>query len=434
MQTLEKPAKSVNTTVPNATGRRMIMIIGIGAIAVIGLIGYGFTQAKTPEPVPVAKPIVAKSVTALGRLEPQGEVIKIAASTSGSRVAQLLVKQGDLVKKGQVIVVLDSRDRLQAELEQAKEQVKVNQSKLAQVKAGAKTGEIGAQQSTIQRIEAQLNGDRQTQQATIDRLEAQLTGDIASQKASIRKLEAELANAKAEYQRYQQLSKEGAVSASIYDSKGLNLETSRQQLAEAKANLERTERTTRQQIKEAKAALERIETTGQQQINEARSTLNKVAEVRPVDVQAAQAEVNSAIASVKKAQAELALAYVRSPRDGQVLKIHTWDGEIVGNNGIVELGQTNQMVAVAEVYETDVKRLKIGQKAIITSGAFTGEAIGTVKEIGLQIYKNNVLNTDPTAATDARIVEVKIQLDPPSSLKVQAFTNLEVTVAIDIKF
>ena len=430
MQTLEKPAKLGNTPVPNSTGRRMIMIIGIGAISVIGLIGYGFTQAKTPEPVPVAKPIVAKSVTALGRLEPQGEVIKIAASTSGSRVAQLLVKQGELVKKGQVIAVLDSRDRLQAELEQAKEEVKVNQSKLAQVKAGAKTGEIGAQQSTIQRIEAQLNGDRQTQQATIDRLEAQLTGDIASQKASIRKLEAELANAKAEYQRYQQLSKEGAVSASIYDSKGLTLETSRQQLAEAKANLERTERTTRQQIKEAKAALERIETTGQQQINEARSTLNKVAEVRPVDVQAAQAEVNSAITAVKKAQAELALAYVRSPRDGQVLKIHTWDGEIVGNNGIVELGQTNQMVAVAEVYETDVKRLKIGQKAIITSGAFTGEAIGRVKEIGLQIYKNNVLNTDPTAATDARIVEVKIQLDPASSVKVQSFTNLEVTVAI----
>jgi HlyD family secretion protein len=361
-------------------------------------------------------------VTALGRLEPQGEVIKIAASTSGSRVAQLLVKQGDLVKKGQVIAVLDSLDRLQAELEQAKEQVKVNQSKLAQVKAGAKTGEIGAQQSTIQRIEAQLNGDRQTQQAT-----------IASQKASIRKLEAELANAKAEYQRYQQLSKEGAVSASIYDSKGLTLETSRQQLAEAKANLERTERTTRQQIKEAKAALERIERTGQQQINEARSTLNQVAEVRPVDVQAAQAEVNSAIASVKKSQAELALAYVRSPREGQVLKIHTWDGEIVGNNGIVELGQTNQMVAVAEVYETDVKRLKIGQKAIITSGAFTGDATGKVKEIGLQIYKNNVLNTDPTAATDARIVEVKIQLDPVSSLKVQAFTNLEVTVAINTK-
>ena len=411
------------------------MIIGasVSMAALMGLIGYGFTQAKSPETIPVVKPIVAKSVTALGRLEPQGEVIKIAASTSGSRVAQLLVKQGDLVKKGQVIAVLDSRDRLQAELAQTEEQVRVNQAKLAQVKAGAKTGEIGAQQSTIQRIEAQLNGDRQTQQATINRLEAQLIGDITAQKASIRKLEAELMNAQAEFLRYQQLSQEGAVSASIYDSKGLTLETSRQQLAEARANLERTESTSRQQIQEAKAALERIEKTGQQQINEARSTLNQVAEVRSVDVQAAQAEVNSAIAAVKKAEAELALAYVRSPRNGQVLKIHTWDGEVVSNNGIIELGQTNQMVAVAEVYETDVKRLKIGQKAIVTSDAFSGEAIGKVKEIGLQIYKNNVLNIDPTAAADARIVEVKIQLDLKSSLKVQAFTNLEVTVAINIK-
>jgi HlyD family secretion protein len=104
-----------------------------------------------------------------------------------------------------------------------------------------------------------------------------------------------------------------------------------------------------------------------------------------------------------------------------------------GKSQIVDLGQTAQMVAVAEVYETDVKRLKTGQKAVITSDAFTEEAIGQVEEIGLQIYKNKVLNTDPTAATDARIVEVKVLLDPISSRKVKAFTNLEVTVAIKIQ-
>ena len=257
MQTAEKPTTVSNKPVPKSTGQSIKILGGIvllGAIAAIGLIGYGFTQAKAPEPISAPKPIVAKSVTALGRLEPQGEVIKIAASTSGSRVEKLLVKQGDLVKKGQVIAILDNRDRLQAELEQTEQQVRVNQSKLAQVRAGAKMGEIGAQQSTIQRIQAQLNGDRQTQQATIDRLEAQLTGDVASQKASIRKLEAELANAKAEYQRYKQLNEDGAISTSIYESKGLNLETSRQQLAEARANLSRTQQTAQQQIKEANAA------------------------------------------------------------------------------------------------------------------------------------------------------------------------------------
>ncbi|MEB3193269.1 MAG: ABC exporter membrane fusion protein [Snowella sp.] len=436
MQSIEPSKNPLTKILPKFLGQGVIVLGVIGTIAATGLIVFNLNQTKESEsksvatsPVPM---MVAKTVVALGRLEPKGEVIKIAASSSGSRIAQLRVKQGDTVKKGQIIAILDSRDRLQAELEQAKEQVRVNQAKLAQVQAGAKTGEIGAQQSTIERLQAQWRGDKATQQATLNRLEEQLAGDVAAQKAAIRKLEAELANAQAEYQRYRQLNEEGAVSASIYDNKGLVLETSRQQLAEAKANLVRTQATGQQQINEAKAALERVERTGQQQINEARSTLDKVAEVRPVDVQTAQAEVNAAQAAVKKAQADLDLAYVRSPRNGQILKVHSWDGEIVGNDGIVDLGQTDPMVAVAEVYETDVKRLKIGQKAVITSEAFTGEAIGQVEEIGLQIYKNKVLNTDPTAATDARVVEVKVLLDPMSSRKVKAFTNLEVTVAIKI--
>jgi HlyD family secretion protein len=316
-------------------------------------------------------------------------------------------------------------------LAQAKEQAKVSQSRLAQVKAGAKAGEIGAQQSTIKRFQAQWQGDRLTQQATLDRLEAQMAGDIASQKATIRKLEAELKNSQAEYERYQLLSREGAVSASTYESKGLIIETNRQQLLEATTNLARTEQTGQQQINEAKAALARTESTGLQQVNEATSTLEQVAEVRPVDVQTAQAELNSALAAVKKAEAELALSLVRSPRQGQILRVHTWDGEIVGNDGLVDLGQTKQMVAVAEVYETDVQRIRLGQKATVTSGAYPGKVIGQVEEIGLQIYKNKVLNTYPTAATDARVVEVKILLDPESSRKVQGFTNLEVTIAID---
>jgi HlyD family secretion protein len=435
MQTAEQQPSLVARLLPKSTGQWIVMGVAGGVIATLGLTAYILSQSRLSQANPVPSPTVnataLKSITALGRLEPQGEVIKIAASNTGSRVAQLLVKQGDSVKKGQIIAILDSRDRLQAELEQAQEQVRVAQSRLAQVKAGAKTGEIGAQQATIQRLEAQWRGDRQTQQATLNRLEAQVQGDIEAQQASIRKLEAEFQNAKAEYRRYQQLRAEGAISESIYDSKRLALETSQQQLQEARAALARTERTGHQQIQEARATLERTELTGRQQINEAQATLAKVAEVRPVDVQTAQTEVDSAIAAVKKAQAELELAYVRSTRNGQILKIHTWEGEIVGDEGIVELGQTNQMVAIAEVYESDVQRVRLGQTAAITSSAFSGEAKGSVEQIGLQIYKNNVLNTDPTTATDARVVEVKIRLDEASSSKVSGFTHLEVTVAID---
>jgi HlyD family secretion protein len=434
MQTQEQPKNLVAKLFPQSTGQWMVVVVITGSILTIGIITYGLSRAKNDSSQAsktIAQPIVVKKVAALGRLEPQGEVIKVAASGSSSRVAQLLVKQGDWVKKGQAIAVLDDRDRLQAELEQAQEQVKITQARLAQVKAGAKTGEIGAQKSTLARYKAQWQGDRTTQKATLNRLEAQIAGDITGQKATIRKLEAEYKNAQTEYDRYQQLSREGAVSASTYENKGLILETKRQELAEATTNLARTQQTGQQQIKEAKAALERTELTGLQQINEATSTLDRVSEVRPVDLQTAQAEVDSARSTVKKAAAELALAFVRSPRDGQILRVHTWEGEVVGNEGIVDLGQTAQMMAVAEIYETDLQRIHLGQNATVTSGAFPGKAIGQVKEIGLQIYKNKVLNTDPTAATDARVVEVKILLDPQSSRKVQGLTNLEVTVEID---
>jgi ABC exporter DevB family membrane fusion protein len=85
----------------------------------------------------------------------------------------------------------------------------------------------------------------------------------------------------------------------------------------------------------------------------------------------ALAELEDAKAAVQQAKAQLNLAYVRSPRAGQILKIHTWPGEIIGNQGIVELGRTDQMYAIAEVYEADIHKVRLGQRAIITSAGFT---------------------------------------------------------------
>ncbi|HBB34427.1 MAG TPA: HlyD family secretion protein [Cyanobacteria bacterium UBA8803] len=382
--------------------QRTVILAIIATLATGGILFYGTQRFQltqnTASPIQTTVVPEITKVTALGRLEPEGEVIQLSApaSAEGNRVAQLLVKPGDKVQSGQVIAVLDSRDRLSAALEQAREQVRVAQARLAQVQAGAKTGEIQAQQATIARTQAEQQGEITAQTATIARLEAQLR------------------NAETEYQRYQFLYQEGATSASTSDSKRLAIETLQQQLNEAKANLARIEQARQQQLKEAQA------------------NLNRIAEVRPVDVQAAQAEVNSAIAAVKRAQAELDLAYVRSPRKGQILEIHTWPGEALGNAGIADLGQTEQMYAVAEVYETDVEQVREGQRAVITSSAFKGELTGTVDRIGWQVQKKDVLNTDPIADIDARVVEVKIRLDAAATSKVAHLTNSQVKVEIQL--
>jgi ABC exporter DevB family membrane fusion protein len=148
-------------------------------------------------------------------------------------------------------------------------------------------------------------------------------------------------------------------------------------------------------------------------------------------VQLATAELETARAAVQRAQAELDLAYVRSPRDGQIFKIHTWPGEINSNEGIVQIGQTEQMYVTAEVYETDISKVRIGQPVTITSDGVTEDLQGTVDEIGLQIGTKDVLGTDPVADADARVVEVKIRLRPEDSQRVAGLTNLQVNVLID---
>lgn len=363
---------------------------------------YSLSQSRSVEqnlaPVsPQAPAIIA--VTGLGRLEPEGEVIRLSAPTSveGARVTQLLVKEGDRVQAGQVVAILDSYEPRLAALEQAKQQVQIAQARLAKVKAGAQTGEIAAQE------------------ATITRLEAESRGEVIAQKATIARLQAELSNAEAEYRRYQELYQEGAVSASLFDSKRLPVATMRQQINEANANLNRTVESFREQISQAKA------------------TLDRIVEVRPVDVKVAQAEVNDALAAVQRAQADLNLASVRSPIKGQILKIHTRPGEIVNQQGIANLGQTDQMYAVAEIYETDISKVRIGQRATITGEAFSGKLQGTVTQIGWQVNTQDILSTNPTADTDQKVVEVKVRLnDTAGNHRIAALTNLQVQVAIHI--
>ncbi|BAY22876.1 HlyD family secretion protein [Calothrix sp. NIES-2100] len=382
---------------------RPSVLIGIIASLLVGGISFytgkrlqdsgNFNAQVTAKKLPEIK-----TVTALGRLEPKGEIIKVSATVSaqGSRVEQLLVEEGDTVTKNQIIAILDSRDRLQAALKEAQEQVKVAQANLAKIQAGAKPGEILAQKAAIARLAAERKGNIEAQIATIERLQAQVQ------------------NAQEEDNRYQQLYQQGAVSASQKDSKRLTLERERTSLQGAKAQLQQ------------------IQSTSQQQIKEATANLEQIAEVRSVDIAAAQAEVQRSLAAMNLAQASLQQAYVRSPQDGQVFEIHTRPGEIVSDDGIANIGQTNQMYAIAEVYESDISKVHSGQKVQVMNEFLPHELQGTVDWIGLQVRRQNVINTDPSSNIDGRVIEVRVRLDRSSSNKAAKFTNMQVQVVIQL--
>jgi HlyD family secretion protein len=114
-----------------------------------------------------------------------------------------------------------------------------------------------------------------------------------------------------------------------------------------------------------------------------------------------------------------------------VLSIQTREGEVVSSDGIVEIGQTEQMEAIAEVYQSDVGKIRLGQRARVSSEAIAGELTGTVSQISAQVRRQTIVNTDPSTNIDARVVEVHVTLDRPSSQKAAKLTNLQVRVTID---
>jgi HlyD family secretion protein len=453
--------------------QKPILIGGIiaGTLVSIGLLAWGISQsmpAKSQTATTKTAPQPAKQIVGLGRLEPAGGIVKLSAplALDGDRVKELRVEEGSTIRAGQIIAVLDSVDRLQATLIQERQQVAVAQSKLAQIKAGAKPGELVAQRATISRTQVQIQGETNTQQKAIDRIKAQWDGDKAAQletiarikaqwdgdraaqAAAIGKFQVELANARSELNRYQQLAQQGAISQSLLDSKKLAVASFRQQLQEAEAIrtrientsskqlneaqkvLARIQSTNRQQLQEADALLVKIQGTGKGQIVEAQANLTRIAEIRPVDIQAAQAEVQSAIAAQNRAQTELERAYIRTPTAGKILKINTRMGEKVTDKGIVDLAQTDATIVVAEIYQTDIDRVRLGQKATITSQAFSGELNGVVDQIGLQVNRQNVFSDRPGENLDRRVIEVKIKLDSNDSKRVSSLTNLQVQAAI----
>jgi HlyD family secretion protein len=154
--------------------------------------------------------------------------------------------------------------------------------------------------------------------------------------------------------------------------------------------------------------------------------------VRPVDVMSAQVDIKSAISSQKRAEENLAQAYIKSPQDGQILEIFARPGEVVGTDGITDIGRTSQMYGVIEVYQSDVNKIRVGQKVKITSNSLPNELQGTIDRVGIRVKRQNIINADPTSNIDDRIVEVHVALDPDSSHKAAKLTSLQIQAVIGL--
>ena len=378
----------------------------------------------------IMKAPAAKTVTALGRIEPEGKVIRltVAPDLGKVKISQLLATEGDRVIKGQTIALLDSYQHANTAVQSANQKVKVAQAKLVTIKAGSRQENISANAVNLKQLEEEVSAN----EAKVAQLKAQLSTEQAQMQAVIDRRQTELRNAKSEFRRYQQLAQDGVISRTELDYPRLTLNRRQNSSFEAKSSYNFTIRTLEQQIDQAQAIARKNKNALQEQMIEAETTSDSMEERREVDIVKAQAEVDREQTVLKQAEEDLELTHIEAPSDGQITKINAYPGETVGKDGVVELTETEAMMVVAEVNESDIDKVKVGQTANIRSAtaAFAGQIIGEVNQIGSKVGKQDVPIINPATDIDSKVLEVEIHLDPKTRDRLSHLTNSKVIVEI----
>ena len=250
-----------------------------------------------------------RGVAALGQLSPAGEIRQLAAPISqlgtSPRLTDILVKEGDFVKKGAVLAIFENREKLIAELEKKNNLIETNNL------------EIALKQDQIRRYEMAVEKD------------AYSLVELSQRKDELLKLK--------------------------------------------------------------------------------KQKINNIGDKKNIEI-------------------DLFNSKLRSPIDGYVLAVNTRVGERPKNDGILDIGSSQNMEALIEVYESDIDRVFISQNVELNSenGGFKNILKGNVIRISPQVKQRKVLSTDPTGDADARIIEVLVKLDDESIKIVKNYAGMKV--------
>jgi len=149
------------------------------------------------------------------------------------------------------------------------------------------------------------------------------------------------------------------------------------------------------------------------------------------DVVVANRNVDAAKAELARARMDLGRAEVRAPIAGTILDIHVTPGQRPPAQGIMEMGDTGQMMAEVEIWQDRISAVAPGQPVEIVADALGQTLSGKVDRVGLTVGRQGLISDDAAANSDARVIRILVALDAASSVVAARFTNLEAVARID---
>jgi ABC exporter DevB family membrane fusion protein len=369
------------------TKRAVVAVVLL--VVVLGVAAFGYSQwrrGQSDRSVVVRVGNIRQTVAAIGRIEPFTEVT--LANKIPGRIREVLVKEGDLVKRGQIVIRFDDAEPAasvrmsEARVRTAQADVRRAARALESARARWTDAKSGARPQEIARARAELAEARQKQQFS-----------------------------EVERARMKRLLDSGYIARAQYDAEETNAEvwSSRVRASQEALNL---------LLAGAKA---------------------ETVAAAWAQVQEAEAELRHAESHVQQAQAELGVAraalgstVVEATVDGKVTRKLVEPGEAVDiSMPLMILGDLQKIIVKAEVDETDVGKLSMGQKAEITADAYPGRVFpGTIYEIGQAVGKRKVRPEDPARIQDMKVLETKIEVtEGADELKLGMTVDVRVLVS-----
>lgn len=417
--------RSVFGLISSIPARYKYVLAALGVIIIIAALRHSSASSNVdaetvkvaPVTVNIAQAVVQPIetvVTAQGTLTPsQGASVKIAPINAG-RLVSVRVREGDFVRAGEVVAMLDNR---------------IPQAQAVSASAALKVSELQAQQSVLAAKAAAADHANAVQTAQIE-LEIAQT-DLKKLEAGARPQEISLADqavkqAKAtrdrsatEVDRVKFLYNKGIDSKRQLEDAQTALSVAESGLASARdqASLVRAGarpedlRTARLRVKSAQSALRQAQQGALQVTEKQRET------------QAAQESIRQKNADLAAAQATAAYSELRSPISGKVTSRSLNPGDMADTTTpVMEIADTHSLNLVASVPAEDGSAIRAGMPARISLATAPERVFfGNVIDVGQVDPQSGMLNVRLTV------------LGSSDALKIGAFASAGIVVHIDPK-
>ncbi len=397
----------MKSTIDSSYKRSPAIATGIAAICLtlIGFTTYRLVSSSSSQvdleslTVSVKEEDLNLEIQASGRVEPIKSV-NVSPKEPG-RLVELLVEQGDRVKVGDTLAVMENDD-LAVQTSQAKAELKQNQANLRESKAEIKA-EIAQSQARLRQLEAKLN-----------QVQNRIPRDIEQTKAQINGAKSRLSLVQQRVERNEYLLKQGAISQDAFDEIADNAQNAQSSINELRQRLEQLETTGEAEVAQTKA-----------EIAEARVNLEQKQATAPDEIAGLEASSEQAQMSLKQSEIQYADSIVKAPFDGIVTQRYAVEGAYVAPstsgsgtasasaNSILALAQGLEIVA--KVPELDIGQLEPGQKVKIVADAYPDrEFIGEIKRIAPEaVIEENVTSFEVRVklVTGQDILRSKMNVD-----------------------